>query len=533
MPRHREKTERAPEGQRLLALREQLGMTQRELATEFNVTAGAVAQWESGERTVPGPVLKLLELYELELQPDRGQERGPGPALPTGWLRRNGGAALASALWLALRPLLSFEESALAARTRLALARRFVRLFSELKGLSMKLGQMVSYMDFALPPAEAEVLASLEAPLQPMPSEEVASVVRQELGKLPGQLFAVWTHAPLATASIGQVHRARLASGEDVVVKIQYPKMAEALKTDLANVRRLDALLSLLWRGQQHGVIFEEVGERIRDECNYVNEARWQERFREHFAGHATIVIPEVVRRLSSARVLTTRFHSGEPLRTFAAGATPQQRERAALAILGFHWEAVFRIGALHADPHPGNLLFAQNGRIAFVDYGRVQELTPRFVGQWKRLIRATLERDREGAARVCLEMGTIPEPERFHFDYLYRFMAQFYRPFLTETFRFTPGYLRALWRAWVPENQNLHSTHYTAEMAFFSQITFGLGSVLARLDVEAPYRAVLLDLLYEPGEPRPEPFSATEVGSKRIPEGNQESEAAGTAVSR
>ncbi len=516
MPRHREKPQRTNEGVRLKGLRETLGLTQRELATEFNVTAGAIAQWENGERTVAGPILKLVQLYERELEAphDRVASRW---SPPTGWLRRNGSVAVASAFWLGLRPLLGADASSVAGRTRMALARNYVRLVGDLKGLAMKLGQLVSYMDFGMPEPEAALLGSLQTTSRAMPASEVGRVVREELGKLPGQLFEEWVPEPISSASIGQVHRAALGSGEPVAVKVQYPKMVEALKADLGHIRRLDRAVCLLWRGQQAGVIYAEMGARFIEECNYIQEARWQERFRELFAGHPTIVVPEVIKRLSARRVLTTRFFAGAPFAAFAAAASVAERERAATALLEFHWTSLLRRGWFHTDPHPGNVLFGEDGRMGFVDFGRVQELSSRFLGQWRRAIRATLERDRDGVSKVCLEMGTIPAPDTFNHAYGYRYMATFYRPFLTERFRFTPAYLRQLWRVWVTDNVNALNTSYPADMAFFNQLTFGLGSVLCRLDVEVGCRALLLDLLYEPGERRPAPFSQEELAALEL----------------
>ncbi len=509
MPRHRDLSARATEGDRLVKLRERLGLSQRELATEFNVTSGAVAQWETHARTVPGPILRLLELYEREAGL-AARKAASGP--PTGWLRRNSAGGLAAVAWLGMRPLLRADEDSVAARTRLALARSCVRLLGDLKGLGMKVGQMLSYMDFALPPAEADVLASLQTGTQPMSPAEVARAIKEELGKPPGQLFAEWSPVPLAAASIGQVHRATLASGEPVVVKVQYPKMVEALQQDLRHLRRLDQLASQLWRGQQSGVLYEEMKQRLLEECDYVHEARWQEQFRDLYADHPAIVVPQVVPRLSSRRVLTSHFVPGRSFADFAATAPAKERVRAALALFTFHWGTILRRGWFNTDPHPGNVLCAEDGRLAFVDFGRVQEFPPAFLARWKRLLRATLERDKEELARVGWELRLIADPARFDHAFGYRYMLSFYRPFLTDSFRFSGSYVRWLWQTWTTDNVNTAASHHCAEMAFFSQLTFGLGSVLAKLDVEVGYRTPLLDLLYAPGEQRPAPFSLEEL---------------------
>ncbi|MBK7863539.1 MAG: helix-turn-helix domain-containing protein [Archangiaceae bacterium] len=509
MPRHREKHERHEERDRLRRLRDTLGFSQRELASEFNVSAGALAQWETGERTIPGPILRLLELYEGEVTEGRSQPRAW--AVRTGWLERQSETAIATALWLGMKPLLRASEHSVAGRTRSALMRRYVQSVGKLKGLSMKLGQMLSYMDFAVPAADAEVLRALQTQSEPMPPFAVTRVFVEELGAPPASFFQSWSARPISAASLGQVHRATLPSGEDVAVKVQYPRMAEALAADLRSVRSLDSLWSMLVRGQQPGVFFAELAARFQEECNYVHEARWQKRFRELYERHPVIQVPREVPRLSTPRILTSAFVEGATLHDFVRDASEADRRRASLAITELYWGTVLRTGWLNTDPHPGNLIFPP-GKVAFVDFGRVQELSLPFVRKWKQIMRATLERKADTLLELCLQLGTIPHPERFVGPYLYTYMVGFYRPWLTPTFRFTPDYLRRLWRVWVTENPNLLNAHYTAEMAFFSQLTFGVGSVLARLNVEVDYRTQFLDWLYEPGEPRPAPFTVDEL---------------------
>ena len=281
MARFRGPESRLAEGERLTRLREALGLSQRELALEFQVAPAAVALWERGQRTLPGPALRLLRLYESAV----GLE--PEDPAPPGWLDTSplsrGLELTVSALelsahwaWLGLRGMLAAdgERDAIQARVQQAAARRLVQRLGKMKGLSMKLAQMLSYVDpalFAEAPSVASMLRSAAAPMAPA---LVNGVMLSSFGKVPHELFEEWRPEPLAVGSIGQVHRARLRDGRLVAVKVQHPGIRRALESDLENVDILDGAYCILFRGQRRGVIARELGDRVAEECDYEVEAR-------------------------------------------------------------------------------------------------------------------------------------------------------------------------------------------------------------------------------------------------------------------
>jgi len=227
---------------RLRRLRGALGFSQREMAAELRVAHGAVGLWESGSRPIPGPVLKLMELFEEELNLGAGTASARSlTTLQTSFLSRGfklsrtAASATAQAAAASLATIFASEEraSAVAATTQAAIARQIVETLGEMKGFAMKVGQMASYLDFAVPEAARDVLAVLQRSTQPMAPRTVAQVFLEELGASPRRLFAEWSPQPFAAASIGQVHRARLASGELVAVKVQYPGVVEAIEARL------------------------------------------------------------------------------------------------------------------------------------------------------------------------------------------------------------------------------------------------------------------------------------------------------------
>jgi transcriptional regulator with XRE-family HTH domain len=232
MPRTRRKSLRQAEAARLRRLRTTLGLTQRELATEFNVAHGAIGAWESGKQTLPGPVIKLLDLYEQEI--GIGEDDGGIVRLKTSMLARS--AALSStaakasvqvaAMWLERMLANDEHRNAITARTHAAIARNIVSTLGDLKGVAMKVGQTLGYLDHALPESTRAEFATLQITSRPMSPAVVAQVFLEEFGETPRQLFAEWSPVPFAAASIGQVHRARLKSGEEVAVKVQYPAVS-------------------------------------------------------------------------------------------------------------------------------------------------------------------------------------------------------------------------------------------------------------------------------------------------------------------
>ena len=522
MPRTKERASRSKEAQRLKRVRHTLGLSQRELADEMRVGPAAIALWESASRTMPGPALRLLELFEEELgmtDEHDTREKKTLERISTSWLGRSarltrglvgGAAGLAGA---AVSSLMQGEERAgeLRAVTQAAMARKLVSTFGELKGVSMKLGQMLSYLDFAMPPAAREVLSSLQNSSPPLSPEVVVDVFLEQHGKTPKQLFAEWSSSPFAAASLGQVHRARLHDGQEVAVKVQYPGIEDAIRCDLRNVALMDRVLTTLFPNQDKGVLAAELEERLLEECDYTIEAKNQEEFAAMLAHRNDVLVPRVHRALSSKRILVSDFVQAESFASFNAGATQAEKNRAGQILFEVAWRSIFDHGTFNADPHPGNYLFLRGAplRVVLLDFGCVKRYPPDFRALWKRLLRSTLEDDREAILQTAHEMQLIRgEPSRFNFDYHRQMLHALYQPWLTGgAFRFSSEYVSETWRAMIVDNQNKFRMNMPREWIFANRLQWGLFAVLALLDAEADWRTIILDLLYAPGEPRPEPL--------------------------
>jgi predicted unusual protein kinase regulating ubiquinone biosynthesis (AarF/ABC1/UbiB family) len=279
-----------------------------------------------------------------------------------------------------------------------------------MKGVLMKLGQMASYLDEDMPQTFRTAMSRLQHNAPPMSAALAASVIVEELGDEPDRVFARWDPVPFAAASIGQVHRAITHDGRAVAVKVQYPGIARSITSDVRNVALLRRIAAAAFPGLDTRSLIDELGDRLREEVDYVLEAENQEYFAQYYDGHPVIHVPHVVSELSTARVLTTELVSGE---RFEKVLQWDQRERdlAAETIHRFVSRSLYRLHAFNGDPHPGNYLFHGNGRVSFLDFGLTKRFTDHDLVPLVEALRClVIENDGEGF-RAAIEQAGFLRP--------------------------------------------------------------------------------------------------------------------------
>jgi predicted unusual protein kinase regulating ubiquinone biosynthesis (AarF/ABC1/UbiB family) len=276
----------------------------------------------------------------------------------------------------------------------------------------IKIGQSLGTRGDLLPLAYVKELSLLQDQVPPFPTTEAYARIEAELGRTLQEAYAEIDAAPVAAASLGQVYRARLHTGEEVAVKVQRPHLADTVSLDIAVLRRIVARLSRYpsfnenadWQG-----MLDEFDETIHEEMDYLQEARNAERFRENFKDWRVVHVPRIHFTHSTARVLTMEFIRGtkvvelEALR--ARRISPVKVNR---LLIRTYLKQLLEDGFFHADPHPGNLLVMDDGRLAFFDFGMTGRITPRLQSQMIDAFFHVVARDVHGLAQDLINLNFL-----------------------------------------------------------------------------------------------------------------------------
>lgn len=321
-----------------------------------------------------------------------------------------------SYLWLRLRARFHSDEwiEHNLRTTHLANARRIERTICDLQGLFIKVGQLISIMTNFLPEEFRRELEGLQDSVPPRPYQDIEQRIREELGKSPDELFATFERRPIASASIGQVHLARLPDGAKVAVKVQYPDIEETVRRDLSTLRRIFHIVEWFIPYQGLDELYREIRAIVMEELDYRGEAENVARIAANFEGRTDVGFPRVVAELSTSRVLVTHFERGVKITDKAA--TKQlglDRSQLARQVVEIYCQQIFTDGIYHADPHPGNLLVRteEDGappKIVFLDFGAVAEIPANVRAGIAELIQGALTRDTRRIVGAMKQMGFV-----------------------------------------------------------------------------------------------------------------------------
>jgi len=299
-----------------------------------------------------------------------------------------------------------------------ALARELVEKLGQMRGAAMKVGQVLSTIDFtALPEAEREnfkqTLAALRDDVPPLPFRSVEKLLGEDLGERPSAVFSEFEEEAFAAASIGQVHRAVTREGVAVAVKVQYPGVAEAVDTDLRNLTLLLPLVKRLAPGLDVKALYAELRERIAEELDYELEAQNQRAVARAHRDHPFAFVPEVHTDLSSRRVLVTDLIEGA---RFEAVKRRDAATRDAFGeiVFRFYFGLVHHTRRVSGDPHPGNYLLLDDGRVGFLDFGLMRVLEREYIDREAAVAAAVEAGDAATVHAVLSELGYLPEPDSF-----------------------------------------------------------------------------------------------------------------------
>ncbi len=306
------------------------------------------------------------------------------------------------------------ERAAAAEQDRTtALVNQLVDQLSRMRGAAMKVGQMISMLELEGLPEEQQdelqrKLASLRDGIPPVPFSRLEKLLRKELGAPLASVFSDFDERAFAAASIGQVHRATTLDGDAVVVKVQYPGVAEAVETDLRNAMLLVPLVNRLAPGLDAKALATEMRERIGEELDYELEAQNQRRIERLTRGHPFVYVPRVYTNLSTRRVLVSEYVEGARFEE-VRGAEEAVRDRYGEIVFRFFFGLLYRERIALGDPHPGNYLLRPDGRVCFLDFGLLRDVDADHLEAEAAIALAVRTRDATGLKAALVAAGYLP----------------------------------------------------------------------------------------------------------------------------
>jgi len=366
-----------------------------------------------------------------------------------------------------------------------------------MKGAIMKLGQMVSFIADGLPPEAQAALASLQQDVPPMSPTLAEQVVREQLGDDPNKLYLDWDPVPVAAASIGQVHRAVLHDGRQVAVKVQYPGVGKAIKSDLDNAEMLYAMFSAVaLKGLDVHALVDELRARMYDELDYTLEAGCQTEFWERYKDHPFIQIPKVVPELSAEKVLTTEWIDGLGWTEFEATATSHQRQRAAEVVFRFAQGSIHQHRVFNGDPHPGNYRFHDDGTVTFFDFGLVKRWSGEEFNRLMPILDLLIDQDAPGTVKAMEEVGFIRPDHGLDPQIVFECVSAPYRAYFDDEFTFTKSYtteaLQNVMDLQGPYAVVVKQLNMPPAFVILDRVVWGVSALMGRLEAHNHWRGIL-----------------------------------------
>ncbi len=373
------------------------------------------------------------------------------------------------------------QKKKLADQYHIRSAAEAAQALGNMKGVFMKLGQILSFASDAIPENARQVLQQLQKDAPPMAFPLARGVVESELGGDLGKFFKHFDENPIAAASIGQVHKARLRDGTAVAVKVQYPGVDVAIENDLKASDRMALVLGPLSPGTDLKGVVRELRDRMLDELDYRQELRNQQLFFDLWKGHPFIRIPRVFPEFSSKRVLCQEFKRGLGFYDFLKQANPKERLLASYVIGDFVFDSMFRYLVYNGDPHPGNYIFHEDGGVSFLDFGCIKYFDRPFMRDLIVFYRAIIEGQKDTFYEYGEKLLLVLPGRPYDKDFMWEVWRYCLEPYATPGgFVFTPEWVAKATQIMDPVR--MRQFNLPADMLFFLRITFGLNSISQQL---------------------------------------------------
>lgn len=369
-----------------------------------------------------------------------------------------------------------------------AAVRAIVQRLGGLKGVAMKMGQMLGYIDQGVPEELRGMFSLLQTAAPGTGFPVVAAVLREALGERADALIAGLERTPVAVASIGQVHRGRLPDGTEVAVKVRHPGVEEALAADFRTASVGKVFAAIAGAASITGMI-EEARSALLEECDFPLEGRRQQHFAHLFADDPELVVPAVEAAWSAGRVLVTRWTPGRSLAEFLASAPDQgRRDAVGAALFRFWMRTLYRDGLFHGDPHPGNFAIRDDGRVVVYDFGCVRSFEPTLRRGFASLAAATRDDDPGAIVAAITALGGRPPRDAKSRAHLRELLRSFFGPLLHPGARRIAADEGLGARDLLRDKRAIIGLQLPARLLFLFRLRFGLYAVLSQLQAEVDW---------------------------------------------
>jgi len=368
-------------------------------------------------------------------------------------------------------------------------AKEVFKEFTKLRGTALKIAQGMSMDQGFLPEAFAEVMTQAQYSVPPINKALVRSIIKRELGDYPEKLFKSFDSVAFAAASIGQVHRAELKDGRKVAIKIQYPNVRETINSDMAVAKALAK--RLIKKGSDIEPYFQEIRNTLLEETDYEHEGTQIDQFRARF-GSDEVLIPEWIQEFSTGRVLCMTFIEGKHLgELLAQEPSQEERNRFGQLLWDFFHEEIRLGGYVHADTHPGNFLFTEDGKLGVIDFGCVKKFPDEFFMNYLKLLPTHLADDKEAIRDLYIKLNVIntesenQDREEEYYNFARNYGIMFSKPYKEDVFDFNdPEYDRTI-RHFTKEAPLSNELRGSKHFLYTSRVHTGLYSILIKLGAQ------------------------------------------------
>lgn len=399
-------------------------------------------------------------------------------AVPVGAGARMAGAATAAAF--------GADRDAVYAKATAASVEALTSALAKARGPALKFGQALAVFSSALPPEQAQQLASLTRlyeDAKPQPIGKITKVLAQLPDGVDVEPEAV------AAASLGQVHRGTWTDGRPVAIKVQYPDAPRVVKSDMVQLKAMAPLVGRLLPNLDVRALVDEHAARLAEELDYTGEARWQQAFADAWAPHG-IVIPQVL--FATPTLLVTEWIDGTPF-TSVVDLPGERRNAAGRALARFAFWSPRLVGATHADPHPGNFRLLDDDRLAVLDFGSVAADAGLFTHLFTDTMLLSVDERFDDVRELWVEAGLIAETTTT--EQLMRLLDVDTRPYTRAEFTFSREWMQSRSQAWsdpVAALQGVNQLRFPPDYLLEHRAVMGSLALLCSIDATVDFRAVL-----------------------------------------